>query len=98
MLRQFYLLSEREAKRGEYDYSRQWNKKAHLRLCKHYHFALRKGKFNAANKIRKKIMSEIKQIKSAKWRILYITCLQARMLYIKCDGLLFLFRKEKSYA
>lgn len=95
----FYLLSEREAKRGEYDYSRQWNKKAHLRLCKHYHFALRKGKFNAANKIRKKIMSEIKQIKSAKWRILYITCFISPNAFISMQRVYYsLFRKEKSYA
>lgn len=95
----FYLLSEKEAKRGQYDYSRQWNKKAHLRLCKYYHFALRKGKYQAANKIRKKIMSETKQNKSAKWRILYMICFISPNVFLSMQRLYYsLFRKEKSYV
>lgn len=70
----FYLMSEKEAERGRYDYAQQWNKKAFFRLSTRYHFALSKGKFRAANKIRKKLMSEIKKATSAKWRIIYITC------------------------
>lgn len=70
----FYLMSEKEAERGRYDYAQQWNKKAFLRLCTHYHFALRKGKLCAANKIRKKLMREIKKTTSAKWWLIYVTC------------------------
>lgn len=95
----FYLLSEREMQRGYYDYSRQWNKRAHMRLCKHYHFALRKGKFHAANKIRKKIMREIKQIKSAKWRILYMICFINPNVFLSMQRFYYsLFRKGKGYV
>ncbi len=95
----FYLLSEKELKRGQYDYSRQWNKKAHLRLCEHYHFALRKGKFHAANEIRKKLMRETKQIKSAKWRILYMICFISPNAFLSMQRFYYsLFRKGKSYV
>lgn len=70
----FYLMSEKEAERGRYDYAQQWNKKAFFRLSTRYHFALRKGKLSAANKIRKKLISEIKKTASAKWRFIYVTC------------------------
>ncbi|MCM1115407.1 MAG: glycosyltransferase family 2 protein [Clostridium sp.] len=94
----FYLMSEREAKRGRYDYAQQWNKKAYLRLCTYYHLALRKGKLRAANKISRKLLSEIRQTTSAKWRMLYIVC------FINPNVLLFmqrvyysLRRKDKGY-
>lgn len=80
----FYLMSEKEAERGRYDYAQQWNKKAFFRLSTRYHFALRKGKLSAANKIRKKLMSEIKKTASAKWRIIYIIC------FISPNALLFI--------
>ncbi|MDE5994023.1 MAG: glycosyltransferase family 2 protein [Oscillospiraceae bacterium] len=69
-----YLLAEEEATRGNMIYARQWNKKAFFRLSTHYHFALRKGKFHAANRIRKKIVNEIKKTASAEWQILYTIC------------------------
>lgn len=91
----FYLMSAKEAARGQYDYALQWNKKAYLRLCEHYHFALSKGKFHAANKIRKKLMSEIKQTKSAKWRSLYIICFISPKAFLAMQSLYYsLFRKE----
>lgn len=90
----FYLMSEREAERGKYDYAQQWNKKAYLRLCTHYHFALRKGKFSAANKIRKKLMSEIKKTPSAKWSLLYVTCFISPNAFLLIQKLYYsLFRK-----
>lgn len=95
----FYLLSEKETARGQYDYALQWNKKAYLRLCKHYHFALRKGKFYAANEIRKKLMREIEQLKSAKWRILYIICFISPTVFLSMQKFYYsLFRKGKSYV
>lgn len=95
----FYLLSEKELRRGRYDYSRQWNKKAHLRLCQHYHFALRKGQFHAANEIKKKIMREIKQIKSAKWRLLYMICFISPNAFLSMQRFYYsLFRKGKHYV
>lgn len=91
----FYLMSEKEAERGRYDYSQQWNKKAFLRLSTHYHFALRKGKFRAANKIRKKLISEIKKTTSAKWWILYVTCFVSPNAFLLIQKLFYsLFRKE----
>ncbi len=69
-----YLLAEKEAERGNMLYARQWTKKAYCRLCRNYRLALRKGKFHAANKIRKKIVNEIKKTTSAEWQIFYIIC------------------------
>lgn len=90
----FYLMSEKEAERGRYDYAQQWNKKAFLRLCTRYHFALRKGKLSAANKIRKKLMSEIKKNASAKWRILYVTCFISPNAFLLIQKLYYsIFRK-----
>lgn len=90
----FYLMSEKEAERGRYDYAQQWNKKAFLRLCTRYHFALRKGKLRAASQIRKKLIIEIKKASSAKWRILYVTCFISPNAFLFIQKLFYsLFRK-----
>ncbi|HBA93677.1 MAG TPA: hypothetical protein DCZ02_03570, partial [Ruminococcaceae bacterium] len=95
----FYLMSKKEEARGQYKYALQWNKKAYMRLCKYYHFALRKGKLHAANEIRKKLMREIEQLKSAKWRILYMICFICPSIFLSMQKFYYLlFRKGKNYV